>query len=60
MPGLLASQLGLAAVNPVYKESPPRQGAIVQWAVTGGVCCWRCEQAAASRGCGQAGTPVLP
>ena len=30
MPGIVAGQLGFAAVNPVYKESPPRQGAIVQ------------------------------
>jgi hypothetical protein len=35
VPGIFAGQLGLAVVNPVYKKSPPRQGAIVQWALTG-------------------------
>jgi hypothetical protein len=36
VPGIVAGQLGFAAVNPFYKKSPPRQGAIVQCGSSGG------------------------
>ena len=36
VPGIVAGQLSLAAVYPVYKKSPPRQGAIVQCSLTDG------------------------
>jgi hypothetical protein len=59
VPGIFAGQLGLAAVNPVYKKSTPRQGAIVQWALTGGVCCWRCGVAKTRLWTGRNACPTM-